>query len=98
VRQILDAGGCREIGIFASGNLHEYALHELVDGGASIDGFGAGTRMNTSSDAPYPDCAYKQVEYVGQARRKRSAGKALWQVYRRNDARGQAACTLADAG
>jgi nicotinate phosphoribosyltransferase len=92
VRQILDAGDCREIGIFASGNLDEYALQTLVSKGAPIDGFGVGTRMNTSSDAPYLDCAYKLVEYAGQPRRKRSIDKATWpgckQVFRRHDAHG----------
>jgi len=92
VREILDAGGCPDIGIFASGNLDEYAVQALVEQGAPIDGFGIGTRMNTSSDAPYLDCAYKLVEYAGQARRKRSPGKAPWpgckQVFRRVDANG----------
>lgn len=100
VRRILDAGGCREIGIFASGNLDEYALQALTEQSAPIDGFGVGTRMNTSSDAPYLDCAYKLVEYAGRPRRKRSTGKATWpgckQVFRRHDAHGMlAADTLA---
>jgi len=42
--------------------------------------------MDTSSDAPYLDCAYKLQEYAGIARRKTSEGKATWpgrkQVYR----------------
>lgn len=92
VRQILDAGDCGEIGIFVSGNLDEYALQSLLQRGAPIDGFGVGTRMNTSSDAPYLDCAYKLVEYAGQARRKRSSGKATWpgckQVFRHYDVHG----------
>ncbi len=92
VRAILDAGDCSEIGIFASGNLDEYALQSLLQENAPIDGFGVGTRMNTSSDAPYLDCAYKLVEYAGQPRRKRSTGKATWpgckQVFRRHDAHG----------
>lgn len=92
VRQILDAGGCRDISIFVSGNLDEYAIRALMEQGAPIDGFGVGTRMNTSSDAPYLDCAYKLVEYAGQPRRKRSSGKATWpgrkQVFRRYDAHG----------
>lgn len=86
VRQILDAGQCREVGIFVSSNLDEYALHALVDAGAPIDGFGVGTRMNTSNDAPFLDCAYKLVEYAGRPCRKRSAGKQYWpgakQVFR----------------
>jgi nicotinate phosphoribosyltransferase len=92
VRRILDAGGCGDTTIFASGNLDEYALQALRRGGAPINGFGVGTRMNTSADAPYLDCAYKLVQYAGQARRKRSARKATWpgskQVFRRYDAHG----------
>jgi nicotinate phosphoribosyltransferase len=93
VRAILDAGGAHAIRIFASGNLDEYALQALLDGGAPIDGFGVGTRMNTSADHPYLDCAYKLQEYAGVARRKRSEGKATWpgrkQVFRRIDGAGQ---------
>ena len=73
--------------IFASGNLDEYHLRDLMDAGAPIDGFGVGTRMNTSADAPFLDCAYKLTEYAGVPRRKRSEGKATWpgckQVFRR---------------
>jgi nicotinate phosphoribosyltransferase len=78
VRGILDAGGFRGITIFASGNLDEYRLRDLLARGAPIDGFGVGTRMNTSADAPYLDCAYKMQEYEGRPRRKRSEGKATW--------------------
>jgi nicotinate phosphoribosyltransferase len=78
--------------IFASGNLDEYRVQELLAGGAPIDGLGVGTRMNTSADKPYLDCAYKLQEYAGAARRKRSEGKATWpgrkQVIRRFDADG----------
>ncbi len=92
VRRILDQGGLPEVGIFASGNLDEFAVRELVSGGAPIDGFGVGTRMLTSADAPYLDCAYKLEEYAGQPRRKRSEGKATWpgrkQVYRNYDGAG----------
>ena len=78
VRAILDDGGFRNITIFASGNLDEYRLRDLVAQNAPIDGFGVGTRMNTSADAPYLDCAYKLQEYAGRPRRKRSEGKATW--------------------
>jgi nicotinate phosphoribosyltransferase len=92
VRAILDAGGCGDLTIFASGNLDEHRLAELVASGAPIDGFGIGTRMNTSADAPYLDCAYKLQEYEGIPRRKRSEGKATWpgakQVWRRFDPAG----------
>lgn len=78
VRAILDAGGLAGVQIFASGNLDEERLRELVRAGAPIDGFGVGTRMNTSADAPFLDCAYKLTEYDGVARRKRSEGKVTW--------------------
>ncbi|MCM8594854.1 nicotinate phosphoribosyltransferase [Accumulibacter sp.] len=78
VRAILDAGGLSAVRIFASGNLDEYRLRDLLRGGAPIDGFGVGTRMNTSADKPYLDCAYKLQEYAGLPRRKRSEGKLTW--------------------
>ena len=89
VRAILDAGGLAQVRIFASGNLDDDAVQTLVTSGAPIDGFGIGTRMNTSSDQPYLDCAYKLQEYAGRARRKHSEGKTTWpgrkQIYRRTD-------------
>jgi len=78
VRQILDDGRLEAVKIFASGNLDEYRVHDLMTAHAPIDGFGVGTRMNTSADKPYLDCAYKLQEYAGVARRKRSEGKATW--------------------
>jgi nicotinate phosphoribosyltransferase len=103
VRAILDRGGLRDTTIFASGNLDEHALAALVAAGAPIDGFGVGTRITTSADAPYLDCAYKLEEYAGRPRRKRSEGKATWpgrkQVWRRRDANGRMqedVVTLAD--
>jgi nicotinate phosphoribosyltransferase len=93
VRQILDAAGLREVTIFASGSVDEYVIERLQQQGACIDGFGIGTHMDTSADAPYLDCAYKLVEYAGKARRKRSEGKVLWpgrkQVYRNYDPEGR---------
>jgi nicotinate phosphoribosyltransferase len=98
VRAILDGGGLSGVTIFASGNLDEYRLAELNAQAAPIDGFGVGTRMNTSADAPYLDCAYKLQEYEGIARRKRSEGKATWpgrkQVYRRHDSAGRPVADL----
>ncbi|HXH02453.1 MAG TPA: nicotinate phosphoribosyltransferase [Candidatus Competibacteraceae bacterium] len=86
VRRILDEGGLREAIIFASGDLDEYLLAELLRGGAPIDGFGIGTRLTIASDAPHLDCVYKLQEYAGRPRRKRSTGKATWpgrkQIYR----------------
>jgi nicotinate phosphoribosyltransferase len=78
VRRILDGGGLSSVSIFASGGLDEDYVAEIVRAGAPIDGFGVGTSLTTSSDVPALDCAYKLQEYAGQARRKRSAGKATW--------------------
>ncbi len=93
VREILDRGGLREAIVFASGNLDEHELARLLAAGAPIDGFGVGTRLDTSADVPYLDCAYKLMEYAGRPRRKRSEGKATWpgrkQVYRERDAEGR---------
>lgn len=87
VRRILDNGGLGEVRIFSSGDLDEWRLQELLAAGAPIDGFGVGTKLDTSADAPYLDCAYKLMEYAGIARRKKSEGKAIWpgrkQVFRR---------------
>ncbi|MGA9665046.1 MAG: nicotinate phosphoribosyltransferase [Gallionella sp.] len=95
VRQILDAGGLRHVTIFASGDLDEYAMRDMLASGAPVDGFGIGTHMDTSSDMPYLDCVYKLQEYAGKPRRKHSEGKQTWpgrkQVYRSYDADGRIA-------
>lgn len=95
VRAILDAGGLEHVIVFVSGDLDEDALRDMLAAGAPVDGFGIGTRVDTSSDQPYLDCAYKLQEYAGRARRKRSEGKATWpgrkQVYRSYDAEGRMA-------
>ncbi|MDA8049606.1 MAG: nicotinate phosphoribosyltransferase [Rhodospirillales bacterium] len=78
VRQILDQGGLNGTTIFASGGLDEDALLRLSRERAPIDGFGIGTSLAASVDAPALDCAYKLQEYGGVPRRKRSEGKATW--------------------
>jgi nicotinate phosphoribosyltransferase len=89
VRQILDEGGLNDVTIFASGNLDEFRVRNLLSSGAPIDGFGIGSRLDVSADAPYLDCAYKLQEYAGRPRRKKSEAKATWpgrkQVYRQYD-------------
>ena len=93
VRQILDEGGLEKVKIFSSGGIDEEVLKKLLSGGTKLDGFGIGTRLDTSADAPYLDCAYKLTEYAGISRRKKSEGKATWpgrkQVYRRYDNEGR---------
>jgi nicotinate phosphoribosyltransferase len=78
VRAILDAGGLTEVTIFASGGLDEDQLAVFTRDRVPIDGFGIGTSLATSSDAPVLDCAYKLQEYAGIPRRKHSTGKANW--------------------
>ena len=76
-RQILDEAGLRGVGIFASGSLNEDEIARLLAAGAPIDGFGVGTDMGVSRDAPSLDIAYKLVEYGGRGRLKLSTGKAV---------------------
>jgi nicotinate phosphoribosyltransferase len=95
VRAILDAGGLRDVTIFASGGLDEDQLAVFTQQKAPIDGLGVGTSLTTSSDAAALDCVYKLQDYAGRPRRKRSAKKATWpgrkQVWRRYDAAGRMA-------
>jgi nicotinate phosphoribosyltransferase len=76
-RRMLDAAGLERIGIFVSSGLDEYRIAALVDAGAPIDGFGVGTGMGVSDDAPALDIAYKLSEYGGQGRTKLSANKPI---------------------
>ena len=62
VRQLLDEKGLGYVSIFASGDLDEYRIEELLRKGAKIDAFGVGTRMGTSADKPYVDVIYKLCE------------------------------------
>lgn len=87
-RRMLDEAGFPGLRIFASGGLDEYEIDRLVgEAQAPIDGFGVGSALGVSSDAPVLDSVYKLVEYDGRPVRKRSAGKATWpgrkQVWRR---------------
>jgi nicotinate phosphoribosyltransferase len=74
-RTLLYEAGLAQVGIFASGDLDEYRIAELVASDAPINGFGVGTRMGTSADAPYLNCAYKLVEYGGRPCMKLSTAK-----------------------
>ncbi len=62
VRRILDDAGLREARIMASGDLDEHKIADLVAAGAPIDGFGVGTELATSADAPALSAIYKMVE------------------------------------
>lgn len=74
-RAILDEAGLRQLQIFASGGLDEGKIATLIDSGAPINGFGVGTDMSVSADAPAFDIAYKLTAYAGEGRLKLSTGK-----------------------
>jgi nicotinate phosphoribosyltransferase len=74
-RALLDAAGLSSVGIFASGGLNEEKIAALVAAGAPIDGFGVGTDLVVSTDAPAFDIVYKLTEYGGEGRLKLSTGK-----------------------
>ena len=63
--------------VFASGSLDEDAIAEIVAKGAPITGFGVGTSMGVSQDAPGLDIAYKLCAYGGRGRLKLSTGKPI---------------------
>jgi nicotinate phosphoribosyltransferase len=95
VRAVLDGAGLQAVRILASGGIDEDELARIEASGAPVDGYGIGTHLTTSADAPALDCAYKLQEYDGIARRKLSPGKQTWpgrkQVWRRTDADGRIA-------
>jgi nicotinate phosphoribosyltransferase len=78
VREILDEGGLPHVSVLVSGGLDEWKLRDFTDAGVPIDGYGIGTALTTSEDAPALDCAYKLQEYDGRMTRKLSSGKATW--------------------
>ncbi len=99
-RRMLDEAGLAEVEIFASGGLDEYGVAELVGKGAPIDGFGVGTRMGVSQDAPSLDLVYKLVAYAGQGRLKTSPDKATLpgrkQVFRVEEGEGESRRAVRD--
>ncbi|MGD8709102.1 MAG: nicotinate phosphoribosyltransferase, partial [Ectothiorhodospiraceae bacterium] len=60
---------------------------------APIDGFGVGSKVDTSADLAFLDSAYKLHQYEGEALSKRSEGKAdlpgMKQVFRFRDGEGR---------
>jgi nicotinate phosphoribosyltransferase len=62
VRGILDRQNLGDAKVFASGDLDEYKITELLAKNAPIDAFGVGTKMGTSADRPYLDGIYKLCE------------------------------------
>lgn len=98
VRALLDQKGLQYVTIFASGDLDEYKINDLLSKGAKIDAFGVGTKMGTSTDYPYIDVVYKLSEVANEkgefsSMMKLSADKVTLpgrkQVYRFTDDSGQ---------
>jgi nicotinate phosphoribosyltransferase len=89
-RARLDVAGFSNLQIFASGGLDEHDVERLVTAArAPIDGFGIGTALGVSDDAPTLDTVYKLVAFDGRPVRKTSTGKATLpggkQVWRAGD-------------
>jgi nicotinate phosphoribosyltransferase len=97
VRQILDDAGMTQTKIFASGDLNEFRIADLIFRGAKIDSFGVGTELATSFDSPALSGVYKLsgLEENGQIkmRIKMSKDKATYpgpkQVWRLADSTGK---------
>ena len=96
-REKLDAAGLRHVSIFASGNLDEFRIKDLLERGARVDNFGVGTNMGTSNDAPSLDIIYKISEVTDDngnflPTMKLSKGKVTYpgrkQVFRIQDKKG----------
>lgn len=78
-RRRLDEEGFPEVRILASGGLDEHIIEALVEGDrAPLDGFGVGSDMGVSADAPVLDSVYKLVDFDGRPVRKLSTGKQTW--------------------
>jgi nicotinate phosphoribosyltransferase len=96
-RRMLDQAGWKDVIVFASGDLDEDRIASLLAEGARIDGFGVGTALSTSNDAPSLGVNYKLVETEihGEVRSaaKFSAAKVTYpgkkQVFRFRHADGQ---------
>jgi len=98
-REILDAHGKSHVKILASGDLEETGLAEFTATNAPIDGYGIGTELVTSRDAPALSMVYKLVELEGRGVYKLAPGKKTYpaakQVYRRVGADGRFESDLA---
>ncbi len=91
VRRRLDERGLRDTRIFATSDLDEHVITEMLARGAQVDAFGVGTSLATSKDSPTLSGVYKLVDVYGREgpsyRAKLSGGKVSYpgckQVYRR---------------
>jgi nicotinate phosphoribosyltransferase len=101
-RRRLDEAGFDDALVLVSGGLDEEAMAELARRAPdAIAGFGVGSSLGVSSDAPVLDSVYKLVELDGRPVRKTSTGKETWpgpkQVWRLPDGRGDLLTTAGDS-
>ncbi|MBU2637615.1 MAG: nicotinate phosphoribosyltransferase [Nanoarchaeota archaeon] len=98
VRKMFDEAGLDYLSIFASNDLNECKINDLLRYGAPISAFGVGTEMGVSLDAPSLSGVYKLAECTNNddglvSRMKMSEGKDTLpgrkQVYRMFDANGR---------
>jgi nicotinate phosphoribosyltransferase len=86
VRNILDDAGLNYVKIFASNDLNEYKIDEMIKNGARIDAYGVGTEMITAKPIAAISGVYKITEDNNGAKIKLSPGKKTYpgekQVYR----------------
>ncbi len=68
--------GLESLKIFASGDLDEFRIADLLAAGAEIDGFGVGTRFTVSQHAPAIGIVYKIAQYGDRPLHKTSPDKA----------------------
>ncbi|MEJ2704958.1 MAG: nicotinate phosphoribosyltransferase [Sedimentisphaerales bacterium] len=74
-RRHFDEHGVPFLKVFASGDLDEFKIDDLVRQGAPIDGFGIGTRFAVSRFVPAIEIVYKIVQYGDRGVFKKSPGK-----------------------
>jgi nicotinate phosphoribosyltransferase len=97
VRAVLDAGSLQETKILVSGDLDEHRVAALIASRAPIDGFGVGTAVTTSVDAPSLSGVYKLVAIARESgmspvaklspgKRTLPGEKQVWRVARAGEA------------
>jgi nicotinate phosphoribosyltransferase len=97
VRRQLDAAGWNDVKIFASGDLDEYRIRDLLARHAAVDAFGVGTALATPGDAPHLNMIYKLVEVerdgkiweAAKLTRAKTTYPGLKQVFRHSKASGE---------
>jgi nicotinate phosphoribosyltransferase len=97
VRRVLDRGGLEDVKIAASGDLDEFSIQALLDGGVPVDSFGVGTSLGVGMGSVERDIegaalggVYKEVFVVDERgdhpKIKLAGEKSTWpgikEVYR----------------